>query len=288
MHEAAHSGQAKRQRTADAGDGSPAAGIVPAMGSVHRNVSCVVVNRANDSWREDAGHKRQEVKMRTSSMRAATLQVRPSDSTPAKSNAKAVDIEVDDPSTIQSRRRERDERAWRVGLSCWSARGVIVCCGGAAGRSKGFAWNQRIVSGSLVANANVALLRGHWGRDLLRKLAQAPRIAKVKVPFILFLHGSSGLGLNAIGSGSDGWPHGVCKLAPDSMVLPDRITTPHRSARTCTRRSTRCDHRKRAGAQCLAIRLGRCAPAGFEWGRRRWSGGGSLPGPDFAGRMIFS
>ena len=41
--------------------------------------------------------------MRTSSMREATLQVRPSDSTPAKSNAKVVDIEVDDASRIQKK-----------------------------------------------------------------------------------------------------------------------------------------------------------------------------------------
>lgn len=56
-------------------------------------------------------------------------------------------------------------------------------------------------------------------------LRDAPREVKTKVPVVVFLHGSSGLGLKAIGE----WQHwlatlGVASIAPDSFSLPDRLT----------------------------------------------------------------
>jgi hypothetical protein len=48
---------------------------------------------------------------------------------------------------------------------------------------------------------------------------------KARVPVVVFLHGSSGLGLKAIGE----WQQwlatlGVASIAPDSFALPDRLT----------------------------------------------------------------
>ena len=56
------------------------------------------------------------------------------------------------------------------------------------------------------------------------KFADAPA-GKARVPVVVFLHGSSGLGLKAIGE----WQQwlatlGVASIAPDSFALPDRIT----------------------------------------------------------------
>ena len=51
------------------------------------------------------------------------------------------------------------------------------------------------------------------------------RLAPGKVPLVVFLHGSSGLGLKAIGE----WQHwlatlGIATIAPDSFALKDRLT----------------------------------------------------------------
>jgi dienelactone hydrolase len=53
----------------------------------------------------------------------------------------------------------------------------------------------------------------------------APKPARARVPVVVFLHGSSGLGLKAIGE----WQQwlaslGVASIAPDSFALPDRAT----------------------------------------------------------------
>lgn len=53
----------------------------------------------------------------------------------------------------------------------------------------------------------------------------APREVKARVPVVVFLHGSSGLALKAIGE----WQLwlaslGVASFAPDSFGLPDRVT----------------------------------------------------------------
>lgn len=53
----------------------------------------------------------------------------------------------------------------------------------------------------------------------------APATTRNKVPVVVFLHGSSGLGLKAIGE----WQQwlgslGIASVAPDSFALPDRVT----------------------------------------------------------------
>ena len=57
------------------------------------------------------------------------------------------------------------------------------------------------------------------------KLADAPKGGAVKVPVVVFLHGSSGLALAAIGE----WQKwlagmGIASVAPNSFTLPDRVT----------------------------------------------------------------
>lgn len=56
-------------------------------------------------------------------------------------------------------------------------------------------------------------------------LKDAPRDIQGKVPVVVFLHGSSGLSLKAIGEWQQ-WlaTQGVASLAPDSFALPDRLT----------------------------------------------------------------
>ena len=63
------------------------------------------------------------------------------------------------------------------------------------------------------------------GAVFVGPLRDAPREVKAKVPVVVFLHGSSGLGLKAIGE----WQQwlatlGVASIAPDSFSLPDRLT----------------------------------------------------------------
>jgi dienelactone hydrolase len=56
-------------------------------------------------------------------------------------------------------------------------------------------------------------------------LKNAPRDTKGKAPVVVFLHGSSGLSLKAIGEWQQ-WlaTQGVASVAPDSFALPDRLT----------------------------------------------------------------
>ena len=95
------------------------------------------------------------------------------------------------------------------------------------GEVKGSAWKHTELSASaVVSDADVALpTKVTGGAIYFGKLAEAPRTANARVPTVLFLHGSSGLGLKAIGE----WQQwlatlGYASIAPDSMVLPDRIT----------------------------------------------------------------
>lgn len=56
-------------------------------------------------------------------------------------------------------------------------------------------------------------------------LKDAPRDLKGKAPVVVFMHGSSGLSLKAIGEWQQ-WlaTQGVASIAPDSFALPDRLT----------------------------------------------------------------
>jgi hypothetical protein len=81
---------------------------------------------------------------------------------------------------------------------------------------------------ALIANANVALPAGVKGPGVwFGKWRDIPATAAPArpVPALVFLHGSSGLGLKAI----EEWQRfmaglGVASVAPDSFALPDRVT----------------------------------------------------------------
>ena len=94
------------------------------------------------------------------------------------------------------------------------------------GELKGTAWQHTQESiAAAVANASLVLPATATGAGVFAgKFKDAPT-ARGRVPVIIFLHGSSGLGLKAIGE----WQLwlaslGVASVAPDSFALPDRIT----------------------------------------------------------------
>ena len=95
----------------------------------------------------------------------------------------------------------------------------------AVGEIKGSAW-QHTPTSLADAVANGALvLPAATGRSVYEgKFKDAPAVTG-RFPVVIFLHGSSGLGLKAIGE----WQRwlaslGVASVAPDSFTLPDRIT----------------------------------------------------------------
>jgi dienelactone hydrolase len=186
------------------------------------------------------------------------------------------------------------KRSWRslavvlVGIVAWSAVAEVP-----RGEAKGSAWRHTESSAAaVVANADVALPAEVTGGDIyFGKLAQVPRIAKTKVPVILLLHGSSGLRLEAIGE----WQRwlatlGYASIAPDSMVLPDRITYTSPVGKDVYEKI----HALRASEITLALN----ALSDLAWAdpRRLVLSGASEGGPavaryaspNFAGRMIFS
>lgn len=78
----------------------------------------------------------------------------------------------------------------------------------------------------VVQTAAVVLPRAVTGGDpFVGTWRDAPQPSGVRVPVVVFLHGSSGLGLAAIGE----WQRwlatlGIASVAPNSFALPDRIT----------------------------------------------------------------
>lgn len=121
--------------------------------------------------------------------------------------------------------------------------------------------------------------------------ANAPKDTKTKVPVVLFLHGSSGLELKAIGE----WQlwlasMGVASIAPDSFALPDRITYKSLVGKCLYEKI----HALRASEIPLALQALRSAP----WAdtSRLLLAGTSEGGPavaryagqEFAGRMLYS
>jgi dienelactone hydrolase len=76
-----------------------------------------------------------------------------------------------------------------------------------------------------VKQAALVLPASATGQDIFSGIFASAPPTKGRVPVVLFLHGSSGLGLKAIGE----WQLwlaslGVASIAPDSFALPDRIT----------------------------------------------------------------
>ena len=121
--------------------------------------------------------------------------------------------------------------------------------------------------------------------------ANAPKDTKARVPVVVFLHGSSGLELKAIGE----WQLwlaslGVASFAPDSFALPDRVTYKSPVGKDVYEKI----HALRASEIPLALTALRSAP----WAdtARLVLAGTSEGGPavaryagnEFAGRMLYS
>jgi len=90
----------------------------------------------------------------------------------------------------------------------------------------GSAWQHTAESAqALIAEADVALPALATGGAVYYGKFKAIPPTQARVPVIVFLHGSGGLGLKAIGEWQR-WlaEEGYASIAPNSMVLPDRIT----------------------------------------------------------------
>lgn len=95
------------------------------------------------------------------------------------------------------------------------------------GEFKGSGWSHSPETQALaVAQADVVLPARSTGAGVFTgKFKDLPSLAGSRVPVVLFLHGSSGLGLKAIGE----WQQwlatlGFASVAPDSFALPDHVT----------------------------------------------------------------
>lgn len=79
---------------------------------------------------------------------------------------------------------------------------------------------------NVIENANVALPSSATGDGVFfGKWRDRPKATRGQAPVVVFLHGSSGLGLAAI----EEWQKwlasiGIASVAPDSFALPDRLT----------------------------------------------------------------
>jgi dienelactone hydrolase len=117
--------------------------------------------------------------------------------------------------------------AMALGMAAMGERATAQTTNPPAGEVKGAALVH--TSQSLAASAAQASLvlpaAATGGAAWTGKLKDAPKTAAAKVPVVIFLHGSSGLGLKAIGEWQ-AWlaTLGYASLAPDSFTLPDRLT----------------------------------------------------------------
>jgi hypothetical protein len=162
-----------------------------------------------------------------------------------------------------------------------------------AGEIKGDAWVHTKESlAASVQQADVCLPAAvTGGTPYVGKFSGIPKVIDRKVPVVLFLHGSSGLGLKAIGE----WQQwlctlGVASIAPDSFALPNHVT--YKSPID-----------KDAYEKIHALRASEIAPALAALKSAPWADSsrlilagtseGSVPvarysGTDFAARMLFA
>jgi dienelactone hydrolase len=96
-----------------------------------------------------------------------------------------------------------------------------------AGEIKGSALTHTSASAQAVSEGAAVVLPASvtGGAVYVGPYRDAPREVKARVPVVVFMHGSSGLALKAIGE----WQLwlaslGVASFAPDSFSLPDRVT----------------------------------------------------------------
>ena len=115
---------------------------------------------------------------------------------------------------------------WALGLTLGAA-AAMAQPAAPKGEIMGTAWEHTASSLSgVVQQADVVLPPAATGGTVfVGKFKDVPATARARVPVVLFLHGSSGLGLKAIGE----WQlwlaaQGVASIAPDSFALPGHVT----------------------------------------------------------------
>ncbi len=95
------------------------------------------------------------------------------------------------------------------------------------GEIKGSATEHTAASSADVMRRAAVVLpaQATGGAPFVGRFEDAPKTGAGKVPVVVFLHGSSGLGLKAIGEWQQ-WlaTQGVASVAPDSFALADRLT----------------------------------------------------------------
>lgn len=95
------------------------------------------------------------------------------------------------------------------------------------GEVKGSGWEHTPATlAATVQQADLVIPTTATGAAMfVGKFRDAPVLKASKIPVVLFLHGSSGLGLKAIGEWQQ-WlaMQGVASVAPDSFALPDHVT----------------------------------------------------------------
>lgn len=95
------------------------------------------------------------------------------------------------------------------------------------GEAKGSGWEHTPATlAATVQQADLVIpAAATGGAQFVGKFRDAPMLKAVKMPVVLFLHGSSGLGIKAIGEWQQ-WlaTQGMASVAPDSYALPDHVT----------------------------------------------------------------
>lgn len=162
-----------------------------------------------------------------------------------------------------------------------------------AGETKGTALVHTTASAQAVMERAAVVLpaRATGGEMFVGRWKEAPTQVRERVPVVVFLHGSSGLGLKAIGE----WQQwlatlGIASVAPDSFALPDRLTYKSPVAADIYERI----HALRLSEIALAVQALRQAP----WAdSTRWVLAGTSEGAaavaryrgdEFLGRIVFS
>jgi dienelactone hydrolase len=161
------------------------------------------------------------------------------------------------------------------------------------GEVSGTAWQHTASSlAATVAQADLVLPARATGTSVWSgKFGNAPATKGERVPVVLFMHGSSGLGLKAIGE----WQQwlatlGIASLAPDSFALTGRVT--YKSPISVSQYE-----------QIHAMRESEIAPSLLALQSAVWADAGRIvlagsseggvpvarfPGKAFAARMVFS
>ena len=109
----------------------------------------------------------------------------------------------------------------------WALAAPLSWAQAPAGETKGLALEHTAASSqAVIERAAVVLPAKATGAGVFTGLwKDAPTTVRERVPMVVFMHGSSGLGLKAIGEWQQ-WlaEQGIASVAPDSFALPDRLT----------------------------------------------------------------